>query len=351
MESSGDEAPSFSGSQSGSERSFLGLGPGQVDCIVAVTNDRGPFEDDLHHFIFAGSQSWRIGPSEAEGLFDWFAKFPDFDFEKSIQASTCTDNRQFVLWRRIGPHGFGEKTRETLANRLTQNLIRLREVWQIGPASSSDLANEVESLLVAYGDPQRAYHGLRHLQHVLWELDQIPASQLEDTERLKVETAIWFHDLVYDFKKRDNEFQSARVCERVLGGAGGGPGKGTIGADVIAEIVRLIELSTHREPIPADLQNDPRRRNTLELFLDLDMSILGQPGLVYGEYAQNVRLEYQHVGDWTYAHFRKRFLRHVITHGAFRSRYFRALCGPSAEVNLRKEFSHNYPKWIPPWTL
>ncbi len=337
MESSGDEVPF----------DFRELGPEQVDCIVAVTNDRGPFEDDLHHFIFAGSRSLRFGPSDSEGLFDWFAKFPDFDFEKSIQASTCTDNHQFVLWRRTGPHGFGEKTREALANRLTQNLIRLREVWQIGPASSADLANEVESLLVAYGDPQRAYHGLRHLQHVLWELDQVPASQLEDTERIKVEAAIWFHDLVYEFKKRDNEFQSARACERVLGGAVGS----TPGAAAVAEIVRLIELSTHREPTPADFRADPRRKNTLELFLDLDMSILGQSGIVYGEYAQNVRLEYQHVGDWTYAHFRKRFLRHVIAHGAFRSNYFRELYGAAAETNLRREFFDTYPKWIPPWKL
>lgn len=339
MESSGDEA-SFD---------FRTLGPEQVDYIVAVTNDRGPFEDDLFHFIFAGSHAWRLGPSESEGLFDWFARFPDFDFEKSIRASTCTENRRFVLWRREGVHGFGEKTREALANRLTKALIRARETWQIGPATSDDLAREVEAVLAAYGDSRREYHGLRHLQHVLWELDQLADTVLALDERLKVELAIWFHDLVYEFGKRDNEFQSARICERVLRGTmGAAKAEGEL---VISEVAKLIELSTHREPIPPEYQTDLRRKNTLEIFLDLDMAILGQPDLIYGEYAQNVRLEYGHVGDWMYAHFRKRFLRHVVQHGAFRSSHFQAQYGQHAEANLRREFLENYPKWIPPWKI
>jgi predicted metal-dependent HD superfamily phosphohydrolase len=341
MENSEDEVPRV-------PVDFRTLGPEQVDWIVAITNDRGPFEDDLHYFVFSGENAWRIGLSEAEGLFEWFSRFPEFDFEKSIRASACIENRRFVLWRREGLHGFGDQARDRLANRLTEALVRARETWQIGPSASEDLTRSVETVLEAYGEVRREYHGLRHLLQIFWELDQLPEELLSSEERLKVELAVWFHDLVYDVKRRDNEIQSAKACEYTL--RLGGIGKPE-GAAAIAEIVLLIELSTHRGPPPLVNQEGSRAQNTLELFLDLDMSILGQPEVVYSEYAQNVRLEYSHVSDWTYAHFRKRFLRHVIAHGAFRSSYFRARYGQLADANLRREFFEQYPKWIPPWAL
>jgi predicted metal-dependent HD superfamily phosphohydrolase len=106
----------------------------------------------------------------------------------------------------------------------------------------------------------------------------------------------------------------------------------------------MVELSNHRNPVKD-------KTSALAYFLDIDMAILGRPVIHDNEYAQNVRLEYSHVSDWTYAHFRKRFLRNVIAHRAFRSSYFHARYGQLADANLRRGFFEQYPKWIPPWAL
>ena len=61
-------------------------------------------------------------------------------------------------------------------------------------------------LVQRYGENGRYYHNLRHIQNVLEAIDSA-ADYAEDLEAIKL--AAWFHDVIYDVHRGDNEAQSA----------------------------------------------------------------------------------------------------------------------------------------------
>ena len=93
--------------------------------------------------------------------------------------------------------------------------------------------------------------------------------QIQDDE--SVCFAIWFHDVIYDTRRSDNEEQSAKFAQRALLKLNAPP-------EVIGCAKQLI-LATkkHRaEALGADA----------EVFLDADLSILGTSEQVYLEYSK-----------------------------------------------------------------
>ncbi|MBN8538883.1 MAG: hypothetical protein J0L82_00735 [Deltaproteobacteria bacterium] len=117
-------------------------------------------------------------------------------------------------------------------------------------------------------------------------------------------------------------------------------------ADRIQELAisEMIELSNHRQPAKD-------KTSALAYFLDIDMSILGRPVIYYNEYAQNVRLEYEHVPQLVYSHYRKKFLNSVIKHGAFQTGWFQAKYKDQSITNMKSEFTELHARWIPPWKM
>lgn len=55
-------------------------------------------------------------------------------------------------------------------------------------------------------EPHRKYHTLRDLDECCEKLDEVRALAQHPAE---VELALWFHDAIYDVKRRDNEKKSA----------------------------------------------------------------------------------------------------------------------------------------------
>src|SRR5204863_3167776 len=110
---------------------------------------------------------------------------------------------------------------------------------------------------------------LRHVAHCLEEFE--PARSLAE-DAVAVEMALWYHDVVYDPRSKENEERSAVLAEQAT--AEGGWDR--VRAD---RIVRLIHASTHR--VSAE---DPDAR----LFTDVDLSILGQPASIFDEYERQV---------------------------------------------------------------
>lgn len=337
------------------EKPYLELGPEEIDEIVAMTTDRGPIEDDLFYLIFAGDRFWRVGMFESENIFEWFAKFPEFDFEKSVRASTCTENRRFILWSKTGPRGVGEKTADVLSARLTALLAWANSNWGLGPSDLDSRKNISAEVIQKYREPHRHYHGLAHIKHCLWELDQIPESLIRGDSprvnvrdfRVKIELAIWFHDVIYDPRSKTNEHDSAKFFASILAvgsGAGSSIAKNSEGVRAVEEISEMIELSNHRQPVTD-------KNSALAYFLDIDMAILGRPEIHYGEYAQNVRLEYEHVPKMVYSHYRKKFLNAILRHAAFQTEWFRTRYLGMSNTNMKSEFERLHPRWIPPWKM
>ncbi len=149
-------------------------------------------------------------------------------------------------------------------------------------------------LLARYAEPARRYHDLRHLEHVLASLEHVAATVSDDAA---VALAAWFHDAVYDVRRDDNEEQSARLAESVLGPL-------HVPALSVEEVARLVRLTRTHDPAPGDTNG--------EAICDADLAILGSSAESYAEYVTRVRSEYAHVDDSTFRAGRAAVLRQLL---------------------------------------
>lgn len=149
------------------------------------------------------------------------------------------------------------------------------------------------TLLDSWAEPHRRYHDLTHLQNVLLAVDEL-ADRADDP--FAVELAAWYHDAVYDGAPEAEERSAARA-ERELAAVG-------LSADLVAEVARLVRLTVHHNPAPAD-------RNGAVLC-DADLAILAADPPGYAAYAAAVRQEYAHVPDADFRAGRAAILRNLL---------------------------------------
>jgi predicted metal-dependent HD superfamily phosphohydrolase len=93
-----------------------------------------------------------------------------------------------------------------------------------------------------------------------------------------VEFAIWFHDVIYDTRLKDNERRSAEWARRAM----------------VAMLVDERHIPPVMECVAATEKHEvisPRIAD-LPLFLDMDMAILGAKKPVYDQYSHLIRTEY-----------------------------------------------------------
>jgi predicted metal-dependent HD superfamily phosphohydrolase len=82
-----------------------------------------------------------------------------------------------------------------------------------------------DELIARYGEPHRRYHTMIHVEDCL---TQVRAStDLTADQRDLLETAIWFHDAIYDATRHDNEAESARLAVERLTTEGARRGSST----------------------------------------------------------------------------------------------------------------------------
>lgn len=140
-----------------------------------------------------------------------------------------------------------------------------------------------EALAERYSEPQRTYHTLRHVAECLGHLKAVrnapPAAAI----------ALWFHDAIYDPKRKDNEERSAAWAGLVLE-------KTPIRASVEAMI-----LATKPGAVAADAG--------ARLVVDIDLAILAAPEPRFSEYEAQIRREYAYVDDATFRTERFKVLR------------------------------------------
>ncbi|CCD92908.1 conserved hypothetical protein [Bradyrhizobium sp. ORS 375] len=135
-----------------------------------------------------------------------------------------------------------------------------------------------DELIAAYRAAGRHYHDLGHIEDCLARLDAV--ADLDGRDREILTLAIWWHDVVYDPKRADNEEQSALLAER------------HVAPDLGKEVGRLIRLTRTHDVAPGD------RRGAL--LVSIDLTVLGEDEAVYDAYADAIRREYAHVPDEAY---------------------------------------------------
>jgi predicted metal-dependent HD superfamily phosphohydrolase len=149
--------------------------------------------------------------------------------------------------------------------------------WAALAGDSPISRTEWAALVAAWSEPHRRYHDLAHLAAVLGLVGQLDGATDPDAVRL----AAWYHDVVYDPTRRDNEKVSAQRARAGL--------RGLVPDERIAEVERLVLLTAGHDPEPGDANG--------AVLCDADLAVLAGPPDAYVAYASAVREEYAHLSD------------------------------------------------------
>ncbi len=145
-----------------------------------------------------------------------------------------------------------------------------------------------------YSEDKRAYHNLQHLENLFTLFDEYQ-DQLNDPT--VVVWAIWYHDIIYNAKRKNNELRSAELAQQRLVQL-------EMPEEQIKQVVSYIEATAQHLSVEAT--------GDLAYFLDFDLAILGSDRETYSTYAQAVRQEYRHVLGFLYRRGRRRVLRYFM---------------------------------------
>lgn len=147
-----------------------------------------------------------------------------------------------------------------------------------------------------HDEPQRAYHRMGHVRHVLDVVDLLRAEEPVD-DPVAVRLAAWFHDAVYEPGADDNEARSADLAAEVLEGW-------AIDGSRVAHVGELIRATaTHpAEDVEADTA----------VLVDADLAILAADPDTYEVYRRAVRVEFGHLDDAAWRRGRAAFLTTMI---------------------------------------
>jgi len=199
--------------------------------------------------------------------------------------------------------------------------------WRLG-ATSPEIPATGARLIAEHDGPGRYYHTRVHLEDVLTKLDWaktalVESSELPPAERGMlfdtVELALWYHDLVYDAKAKDNEAQSRDLF---LTHAGYFKLPGALRENV----ARLIDITAHHKDA---VTLDER------LLTDCDLAILGAPPPAFARYDANIRKEYAHVPAAAYRMGRRKVLKGFLDQPSiYKTRAFQQAFEAQARLNL-----------------
>ena len=178
-------------------------------------------------------------------------------------------------------------------------------------------------LIARHQEPHRHYHTMAHIRDCL---DQVARSaDLSPEDQRLLETAVWFHDAIYDPTRMDNEAESARLASETLSAEG---------QDVtfVAEVSRLILLTAGHEVAATDPLG--------ARLVSIDLSILGAEPERYQAYAAAIRREYAHVPDVFYRPARAGILRRFVeSERLFPDPAWASRLDESARANLLREIA------------
>jgi predicted metal-dependent HD superfamily phosphohydrolase len=173
----------------------------------------------------------------------------------------------------------------------------------------------------AYTGKKRHYHNLTHLEQ-LWQQLLPLKTEIKDWDTLLF--SLFYHDVVYNVRRQDNEEKSAELAKQRLQALPYPP-------EGIDKCVAQI-LATKSHTLSPDSDTN--------LFTDADLAILGQDWSTYHLYTQQVRREYSIYPDLLYKPGRKKVLQHFLNmERIFKTTHFYTLYEQNARNNLNREIA------------
>lgn len=249
---------------------------------------------------------------DRKAFVSWLAEQTDKSLSRSDDANPFYHNNQTLNRERLIEFAQGHEAVPLLS------ITRWSNLWNAIPAPG-DGRDWFGCVYGSYSEPHRHYHNLRHLQECLEELDQIRSLAIQP---VLLETALWFHDVIYDPQTTsENEELSADLARDALESGGAS-------SAFIKNVRTLILLTKHHTP---DETSDA------SLMSDIDLAILGKDEARFDEYEQAIRREYAWVPVEAYVKGRtqvlERFLqrKRIYVTDAFADRY-----ETTARCNLKR---------------
>ena len=195
------------------------------------------------------------------------------------------------------------------------------EAWAELAGDSPTSRTEWAAVVAAWSEPHRRYHDLAHLAAVLGLVGELAGAA---TDPDAVRLAAWYHDVVYDPRRGDNEAVSA---ERARAGL-----RGLVPTERVEEVARLVLLTAGHDPAPDDVNG--------AVLCDADLAVLAGPPEAYAAYASAVREEYGHLSDADFTAGRTAVLEHLLALPAlYRLPAVAAGWTPRAKANLAAELA------------
>src|SRR5258706_16074366 len=129
----------------------------------------------------------------------------------------------------------------------------LRDLFLNFSANNDLIAEQSEFIISKYSERHRLYHNLSHVKALLLQAESLKRN-FADFETIQF--AIWFHDVIYNPKRTDNEIESAKLATEVLE-------KLRVAKDKIERVEQMILATQNHEARDLDFDG--------KLFLDLDL--------------------------------------------------------------------------------
>ncbi|MEM9484886.1 MAG: hypothetical protein AAGA83_14495 [Cyanobacteria bacterium P01_F01_bin.116] len=172
-----------------------------------------------------------------------------------------------------------------------------RMCWRFGIHAQPSIDMEFDRIVVAYGEPQRFYHTVQHINECLGLLDWLVEIQSMAPQPL-LEMGLWYHDVVYRPQASDNERCSADQAIEFLRA-----GK----CQQIEVIDSLIMATCHLEDYAGTAKTQ-----LSQWMVDIDLAILGASPQRFTQYETQIRQEYVWVPQPLYRQKRQTVLMQFL---------------------------------------
>ncbi len=175
-----------------------------------------------------------------------------------------------------------------------------------------------------YSKKNRAYHNLSHIKSMFGELKGFE-SQINDLPVLQF--AIWYHDLVYNAMRKDNEKKSADQACKVMTQLG-------IPKKRVDRTYHLIMITKSHE-LDADDDTDA------QFMVDFDLEVLSRSWSAYELYTQQIRKEYWMYPSPMYRKGRREAMKHFLNREfIYQTEVYRSEKEAIARANILREIEN-----------
>jgi predicted metal-dependent HD superfamily phosphohydrolase len=170
-----------------------------------------------------------------------------------------------------------------------------------------------------YSARNRHYHTLVHLEKLLQQLTFVK-NEIQDWDTILF--SLFYHDVVYNALKSDNEEKSAALAVQRMKQLS----------------IAISQIETCQQQILATKSHLFSNQNDTNYFTDADLSILGQPWKIYEIYTKQVRKEYAIFPSFVYNPGRKKVLIHFLNmENIYKTDFFYQKFELQAKKNLQSE--------------